>query len=78
MSPAFPLTRFRRLRATQALRDLLQETTVTLNDLIYPIFVEEELDDFAPVDSMPGVFRIPERKLDAAVKRDRRRRRSRR
>ncbi len=68
MSPAFPVTRFRRLRATQALRDLVQETTVTLNDLIYPIFVEEGLDDFAPVDSMPGIFRIPERKLAAAVK----------
>jgi len=68
MSPAFPLTRFRRLRSSQALRDLVQETTVTLNDLIYPIFVEEELDDFAPVDSMPGIFRIPERKLAAAVK----------
>jgi len=68
MSPAFPLTRLRRLRATPALRDLVQETTVTLNDLIYPIFVEEELDDFAPVESMPGVFRIPERKLAAAVK----------
>jgi len=68
MVPAFPLTRFRRLRSSQALRDLVQETTVTLNDLIYPIFVEEELDDFAPVDSMPGVFRIPERKLAATVK----------
>ncbi len=68
MSPAFPLTRFRRLRASQALRDLVQETTVTLNDLIYPIFVEEELDDFAPVESMPGIFRIPERKLAATVK----------
>src|ERR1700733_3467261 len=68
MSPAFPLTRLRRLRATPALRDLVQETTVTLHDLIYPIFVEEELDDFAPVESMPGVFRIPERKLAAAVK----------
>ena len=68
MSLAFPLTRFRRLRASPALRDLVQETTVTLNDLIYPIFVEEELDDFAPVESMPGVFRIPERKLAATVK----------
>jgi porphobilinogen synthase len=68
MSPAFPLTRFRRLRATQALRDLVQETSVTLNDLIYPIFVEEGLDDLAPVDTMPGTFRIPERKLAATVK----------
>ena len=68
MSLAYPLTRFRRLRATQALRDLMQETTVSLNDLIYPIFVEEDLDDFAPVDSMPGTYRIPERKLAATAK----------
>ena len=68
MSAAVPFTRFRRLRSSQALRDLVQEHTVTLNDLIYPIFVEEELDDFAPVDSMPGVYRIPERKLTAAAK----------
>jgi porphobilinogen synthase len=68
MVPQFPLTRLRRLRANQALRDLVQETSVTTNDLIYPIFVEEELDDFAPVESMPGVYRIPERKLAGAVK----------
>jgi porphobilinogen synthase len=60
--------RLRRLRQSQVMRDLLSETTVTLNDLIYPIFVEEGLDDFAPVDSMPGVFRIPERKLDVAMR----------
>jgi porphobilinogen synthase len=47
---------------------LLQEHTISVNDLIYPIFVEEELDDFAPVESMPGVWRIPERKLDVAIK----------
>jgi porphobilinogen synthase len=67
MAP-FPTTRLRRLRATQILRDMVRETTVTMDDLIYPIFVEEELDDFAPVESMPGVHRIPERKLGAAIK----------
>jgi porphobilinogen synthase len=64
----FPSVRLRRLRSTQVMRDLLQEHTVSLNDLAYPIFVEEELDDFAPIREMPGVHRIPERKLDAAVK----------
>ncbi len=64
----FPLTRMRRLRSSQAMRDLFQENTVSVNDLIYPIFVEEELEEFAPVESMPGIFRIPERKLDAAIK----------
>jgi len=68
MTAPFPVTRLRRLRHSQVLRDLMRETTVTLDDLIYPIFVEEELDDFAPVGSMPGVYRIPERKLDAAIK----------
>ncbi len=60
--------RLRRLRASPALRDLVQETQVGLNDLIYPIFIEEELEDFAPIESMPGVHRIPEKKLDAAIK----------
>ena len=63
MTSQFPISRFRRLRANPVLRDLMRENTVTLNDLIYPIFVEEELDDFAPVESMPGIFRIPEKKL---------------
>ena len=61
----FPIARFRRLRANPVLRDMMRENTVTLNDLIYPIFVEEELDDFAPIESMPGIFRIPEKKLGA-------------
>src|SRR3954468_9345807 len=64
----FPITRLRRLRSSQAMRDMFRETTVSLDDLIYPIFVEEELDDFAPVESMPGVYRIPERKLAGAIK----------
>ena len=68
MPPHFPTARLRRLRASETLRDLVQETAVSLNDLIYPIFVEEELDDYAPVESMPGIYRIPERKLDAAMK----------
>jgi porphobilinogen synthase len=65
---SFPTTRLRRLRANPMLRDMMRETTVTLDDLIYPIFVEEELDDYAPVESMPGINRIPERKLGAAIK----------
>jgi porphobilinogen synthase len=65
---AFPITRLRRLRANPTVRDMLRETRVSLDDLIYPIFIEEELDDFAPVESMPGVHRIPERKLGAAIK----------
>jgi porphobilinogen synthase len=68
MPRALPFTRFRRLRSSPTLRDLVQETSVTLSDLIYPIFIEEELEDAAPVESMPGVHRIPERKLGTAMK----------
>ncbi len=68
MANTFPTMRLRRLRSSPVMRELFQEHTVTLNDLIYPIFVEEELDDFAPVDAMPGIYRIPERKLEATIK----------
>jgi porphobilinogen synthase len=68
MANSFPTMRLRRLRSSPVMRDLLQEHTVSVDDLIYPIFVEEDLDDFAPIESMPGIFRIPERKLEAAVK----------
>jgi porphobilinogen synthase len=67
MAP-FPTSRLRRLRSNPAMRDMFRETNVSLNDLIYPIFVEEELDDFAPVESMPGIHRIPEKKLGTAIK----------
>ncbi len=65
--PAFPVTRLRRLRRTESLRDLVRETRVTVNDLIYPIFVEEEIDTPVPIASMPGVSRIPERDLEREV-----------
>lgn len=68
MSDVFPAVRLRRLRKTPALRDLVRENTLTMNDLILPIFVEEEIDDFAPVSSMPGVNRIPEKKLAEEMK----------
>lgn len=59
----FPTTRLRRLRRTEALRSLVRETHVTAHDLILPIFIEEGIDAPVPIDSMPGVSRIPERHL---------------
>ncbi|MDE2030154.1 MAG: porphobilinogen synthase [Alphaproteobacteria bacterium] len=64
----FPSIRLRRLRKTPALRDLVRENAVTMNDLIYPIFVEEDIEDALPVSSMPGINRIPEKKLAAEIK----------
>ena len=59
----FPTTRLRRLRRTGALRALVRESSVTADDLILPIFVEEGVDAPVPISSMPGVHRIPERNL---------------
>jgi porphobilinogen synthase len=65
----FPEVRLRRLRATLTLRDFFQETSVSLNDFIYPIFIEEEVDDFVPIESMPGISRIPEKRLQQEIER---------
>lgn len=59
----FPQTRLRRLRRTESLRALVRETTLTAQDLILPIFVEEGVDEPVPIPSMPGVSRVPERGL---------------
>jgi porphobilinogen synthase len=67
MAPPFPITRLRRLRQSAALRGLVRETTVTAHDLIQPVFIEEGIDEPLPIAEMPGVSRIPERKLPNAV-----------
>lgn len=67
MVAAFPIVRPRRLRRSEALRRLVRETSVCAHDLIYPIFVEEQIDEAVPIATMPGVARIPERKLAGAI-----------
>ncbi len=52
---AFPEQRPRRLRRTSALRRLVGEARVHVDDLIAPLFVKEGLRDPEPVPSMPGV-----------------------
>jgi porphobilinogen synthase len=56
--PAFPAARLRRLRRTDALRRLVREQTLTVDDLIWPVFVRDGHDDATPVASMPGVERL--------------------
>ncbi|XOB60664.1 porphobilinogen synthase [Campylobacterota bacterium DY0563] len=50
--------RFRRLRINETLRNLVQETTLTKNDFIYPLFVKEGENIKIEVESMPGVFQM--------------------
>ena len=58
-----PTQRMRRLRNSQAMRDLLQENSISTNDLIYPVFVEENLDSPENISSLPGVRRETEKSL---------------
>jgi len=51
---AFPEHRPRRLRRTQALRDLVRETDLAPRHLAAPLFVKEGIGEPAPISSMPG------------------------
>lgn len=62
---AYPAARFRRTRRTDALRRLSQENTLSVNDLIWPVFVRDGTGVEEPVASMPGVLR---RSVDNVVK----------
>ena len=53
----YPALRLRRLRMKNSLRRLKRETVLSVNDLIYPIFVVEGNNIKEEVPSMPGVFR---------------------
>ncbi len=64
---SFPATRFRRTKSSDALRRLVRENTLSVDDLIWPIFIREGEDDETPVPSMPGVSRLtPDRAVRAA------------
>ena len=50
--------RHRRLRKNSLMRDLVRETTVSVNDFIQPLFIKENLEQKEEVTSMPGVFQF--------------------
>jgi len=60
---AFPERRLRRLRRTPALRRLVAEHRVTVDDLVAPLFVKEGVDAPEPVLSMPGVVQHTQESL---------------
>ena len=55
---AFPATRMRRNRRKDFARRLVRENTISANELIYPVFVLDEINRCQPVASMPGVERM--------------------
>ncbi|MCM8814207.1 MAG: porphobilinogen synthase [Candidatus Omnitrophica bacterium] len=54
---AYPVTRLRRLRQSQLIRDMVREADLNARMLIYPLFVVEGQDVKEPVAAMPGIFR---------------------
>ncbi|HDU1178264.1 TPA: porphobilinogen synthase, partial [Listeria monocytogenes] len=60
--------RHRRLRKTKTLRDLVRETVLHTDDLIYPIFVKDGKEPKTEVASMPGVFQYPLHELEEEMR----------
>ena len=56
---SFPARRLRRLRRSEKIRELLQETRLSPKDFICPIFVQENLEKRQKVESMPDIERLP-------------------
>jgi porphobilinogen synthase len=54
----FPTYRPRRLRANERFRRLIRETTLTIDDLIYPLFVRSGKGVRNPITSMPGCYQF--------------------
>ena len=63
------MIRRRRLRATENMRALVSETSVSISDLIYPLFVIEGENIKNPIDSMPGIYQYSIDRLDEELDR---------
>lgn len=53
----YPSTRLRRLRLNQNIRDLVSETSLSINQLVYPLFIVEGRGKSQEIESMPGIYR---------------------
>lgn len=50
------MIRMRRLRVNETMRNMVRETTISKNDLVYPVFIIEGENIKNPVESMPGIY----------------------
>ncbi len=62
---SFPEQRLRRLRRTETLRNMVRETALSVDDLIYPLFVQPGVKIKNEIKSMPGNYRFS---IDELVK----------
>ena len=55
---SFPQVRPRRLRKTQALREMARETRLSVGDLVFPIFVTHGRNVRSEIEPMPGMYQL--------------------
>ena len=65
---SYPNRRLRRLRRTPALRRLVAETRLSVDDLVAPLFVRESIDSPVPISSLPGVVQHTRESLRKEVR----------
>ncbi len=53
----FPIHRPRRLRKNENIRSLVRETELSINDFVYPLFIEDGKNIKVEIPSMPGIYR---------------------
>ena len=56
---SFPIRRLRRLRTSEKMRELVQQTSLSPKDFICPVFVQEDLKTRVKVESMSEIERLP-------------------
>lgn len=55
----YPILRKRRLRSTEKIREMIRETSLSVSDLIYPLFVKEGIQNPEEIPSMPEQYQYP-------------------
>ena len=65
----FPTVRMRRTRQNDKLRGLVRETHLSVDQLIYPLFIAEGIDEPREIGSMPGIVQWPLRYLPQEAER---------
>ena len=63
------MKRFRRLRQSEEMRSFVRENSVSVSDLVYPLFVIEGENIKEPIDSMPGIYRYSPDRMSEELER---------
>jgi len=64
----FPLTRLRRLRKNENIRRMVRENQLTIDDLVYPLFITHGEKVREEVQAMPGIYRFSVDQLEKEIR----------